>query len=185
MSWNIDIGGFSSHNIDIGGSFHTQCRQNNRTSSSNHDMCAHPAHIKLVTSVHDTSHISMTCRTYSQNVDMSQNVNMQKHVMSTRPTRSVIVGILACFQLCILVSASVRALKIANPDRFLVIIITTDDLKLISYMMYLFDRCVDIYILLDRNRRIGPTGRHFADFVTWQTLIPGGARIHHISSLIF
>ena len=100
--------------------------RNSRTSSSIHDMCAHPAHIKLVTSVHDTSHIFMRCSTYTQNVDMSP-LNMRKHVVSTRPTRGVIVGILACFQLCILVSASIPALKIHNHDRFLVIIITTDD----------------------------------------------------------
>ena len=125
--------------------FHTQCRQNNRTSSSNHDMCAH---IKHTSSLSWYFTHSMRCGTTLQNVDISQTVSMQKQIMSTRP----ISGdhhqhILACFQ-CIQVSVSVGALKIVNPDRFLVIIISTDDLKLISFTMYLSDRCVHIYCLI-------------------------------------
>ena len=113
-------------------------------------------HRQIMTCVHiqHTSSLSwyfthsMRCGTNLQNVDISQTVSMQKQIMSTRP----ISGdhhqhILACFQ-CIQVSVSVGALKSVNLDRFLVIIISTDDLKLISFTMYLSDRCVHIYCLI-------------------------------------
>ena len=115
---------------------------------------------------------------------------MRKHVMSTQPTLCAIVGILACFKLCTLVSASIRALKIHIHDRFLMIIITMHVSKLVTHTMLLSVWSRDVvgsyFKVIDRS-----TGRHFADFGQLEhpclrSLIPGGAPIqHHTSTLIF